>query len=219
MRIFIGMDERQPIAAQVLAHSIWARASRPVSITMLKLHQLPIKRTGLTTFTYTRYLVPYLCGYEGMALFMDADMLCLTDISTMEDDLGGVKWKPAVSVVQHLKRYEWPSFMYFNNAECKDLTLEVIEHGTPQNFEWAKKLGSLAPDHNHLVGYDLPTTTAKIVHFTAGLPIFEETKDCEYAKEWHEEHQRANGTVSWKELMGPSVHSKMVLSGGLKRQG
>jgi lipopolysaccharide biosynthesis glycosyltransferase len=65
---------------QVLAHSIYKRASKPVSITPLVLSQLPIKRVGLTEFTYSRYLVPYLCGYEGLAIFMDADMLCLGDV-------------------------------------------------------------------------------------------------------------------------------------------
>ena len=69
LRIFVGFDPRQPVAFQTLVHSIWSRASLPVSITRLQLNQLPLKRRGLTEFTYSRYMVLYLCGYEGEALF------------------------------------------------------------------------------------------------------------------------------------------------------
>ena len=58
LRIFVGIDERQPVAYHVLVSSIQRRSSRPVAITPLLIHQLPIKRQGLTTFTFSRYLVP-----------------------------------------------------------------------------------------------------------------------------------------------------------------
>mgnify|MGYP003348841068 CR=1 FL=1 len=79
LRIFIGIDARQPVAYHVLVSSIQRRASRPVAITPLILEQLPIQRQGLTTFTFSRYLVPYLCGYEGQGLFIDSDMILLDD--------------------------------------------------------------------------------------------------------------------------------------------
>ena len=87
------MDRRQPIAANVAAFSIIKRATKPVSITHLVYGQSPIKRTGLTDFTFLRYDVPRLCNYEGMALFIDADMLCLADIYELPDT------KDPVSVV------------------------------------------------------------------------------------------------------------------------
>ena len=37
-----------------------------------------------TEFTYTRFLVPYLCGYQGKAIFIDCDMLCLGDIAELD---------------------------------------------------------------------------------------------------------------------------------------
>ena len=42
LKVFIGLDERQPVAANVLSHSIIKRSSVPVSITQLKLSTLPI---------------------------------------------------------------------------------------------------------------------------------------------------------------------------------
>ena len=81
LRIFIGIDKRQPVAYHVLCSSIQRRCSRPVSFTPLIIDQLPIDRVGLTDFTFARYLVPYLCNYEGKALFIDSDILLNSDIN------------------------------------------------------------------------------------------------------------------------------------------
>src|SRR5687767_325035 len=119
LRIFIGYDPRQPVAYQVAAASIVKNSSRPAGITPLILSQLPLKRRGLTEFTFSRFLVPYLCGYEGHALFVDADVLCLGDVAELP-------WGAAesVSLVLHTSvqksgktvdvRFERPSVMLFN---------------------------------------------------------------------------------------------------------
>jgi len=212
MRIFIGYDPRQPVSYQVLHHSIVRRASKPVSITPLIIEQLPIKRLGLTPFTFTRYLVPWLCNYEGEAIFMDADMLCLTDITKIP------RSEDAVSVVQNQLRFEWPSLMIFNNEKCKSLTPEYIETQQPQGLQWASSIGSLPPEWNHLVGYDKPQD-AKIVHFTQGIPCFPEVSGCEYTDEWMDEAQIVCSALPWEMLMGNSVHAQPVkerMKNGLK---
>lgn len=204
-RVFIGYDPRQPLAYQVLAHSIWKRASEPASITRLQLNQLPIRRKGLTEFTYSRYLVPYLCGYEGTAIFMDADMLCLADIATLPAPSG------SVSVVKNERRFEWPSLMVFDCAKCKRLTPDYIEYSTPQSFDWATDgVGELPSEWNHLVGYDAPRADAKVVHFTMGIPFWPETRNSEYTDQWHKDAQESMSTVSWEALMGGSVHRDRV---------
>lgn len=205
-RIFIGYDPRQPIAYQVLHHSIIARASRPVSITPLVLSQLPIKRRGLTEFTFSRYLVPYLCHYEGHALFMDADMLCLDDINELERFIVNEK---AVHVVQEIERFERPSLMLFDNEKCRALTPEFIETGSPQKLEWGT-VGSLPKEWNHIIPYSGTNPDAKIVHYTQGIPFFKETINCEYSKEWFDEANRSMSTVTWNELMGTSVHKQRM---------
>lgn len=204
----MGLDVRQPIAANVAAFSIERRASKPASVTKLILDQLPVKRIGLTQFSISRYLAPHLCGYEGRALFVDADILCRADIYDLPDT------DAAVSVVVNKDpqlAYERPSVMLFNCAKCRDLTPEYIETGNPQTLEWAGSVGELPKEWNHLVGYDQPNPEAKIVHFTQGIPCFPETKDSEFAEEWLAEHRMMNGTVSWAEIMGKSVHAKPVL--------
>lgn len=212
LRVFVGVDRRQYLAYTVAAHSIFTRSSKPVAITPLLLEQLPIKRKGLTEFTYARYLVPWLCNYEGHALFVDADILVRGDIAQLP-------WESpdAVSVVKHERAFakgqEWstkferPAVMLFNCAKCQLLTPEYIERTAPQKFEWAAGVGSLPDEWHHLVCYQSPKD-AKLAHFTAGIPAFPETEGDEYAEEWRNELAAAIGTVSWADIMGPSVHAQ-----------
>lgn len=215
LRIFIGYDPRQPIALQVLAHSIMRRSSVPVSITPLVLSTLPIKRRGLTEFTYSRYMVPWLCSYVGNALFLDADMLCIDDVSQLFMKQQGEQ--TPISVVKNRLRFEWPSMIYFNNwhSDCKKLTPDFIddENNKPMTFSWATEIGEIESAWNHCVGYDQPRTDARLVHFTAGIPCWPETKGCEYSRQWHKEARSANSSVTWQELMGGSVHVNRVKQG------
>lgn len=210
LKVFIGYDARQPVSYNVLQHSIISRSSQPVSITPLVLNQLPLKRQGLTPFTYSRFLVPYLNGFEGWALFLDADMLVLDDIAKlfeMADD------RYSVMVVKNEHRFEWSSVMLFNCAKCKILQPAYIE--TADNLHglgWANpdEIGGLPEEWNHLVGYDKPRDDAKLVHYTQGTPCFIETNTCEYADAWNQDYKRANYACAWSDLMGGSVHAVHV---------
>jgi len=210
LRIFIGMDRRQPLAYSVLQNSIIRNAEKAdYAITPLLYPQLKdiMPRTGLTEFTYTRFLVPYLCGYKGWGLFMDADMLVRDDINEfweLRDETSDVM------VVKNKERFEWPSMMFFNNRKCKKLTPDYIIRENPYTFDWANKVGELPSEWNHCVGYDKPRSDAKLVHFTKGIPCFAETEGSEYGDEWRDELKLVNMTCSWEELMGPSVHYERV---------
>lgn len=213
-RVFIGYDPRQPLAYNVLQHSIVSRSSVPVQITPLILSQLPIKRRGLTEFTFSRFLVPYLCGYQGKAIFMDADMVVVGDIA----ELFNHPELSAVSVRQTQAKFEWASVMLFQCSSCRILTPEFIDDEKNKlfDFEWAPSVGSI-PDHwNHCVGYE-DHAEAALYHYTQGLPCFFETQGQESDEYWHQERRAMNSTVSWKELMGGSVHARPVLERMLKR--
>jgi hypothetical protein len=212
VKVFIGYDIRQPIAFQVLAHSIWSFSSKPVEIVRLDIRQMPIKRTSLTEFTYSRYCPPYLMGYEGTALFLDADMLLLDDIWKL--DAIARDMPHSVCLVKNKLRFEWPSLMYFHNERCRALTPELIETGKPQTFDWAKYgVGELPPEWNHCIGYDTHNPNAKLAHYTAGVPCWPETKNCRFAKEWATVAKDASSTVPWADLMAKSVHAELVTSG------
>lgn len=211
LRVFIGVDPRQPVAYTVAAFSAAFNCSVPVSVTPLIQSQLPVKRKGLTEFTFTRYLIPWLCDYKGHALFMDADVL-------VRGDLAELPWEMSANVacVMHdtskvngaKTRFERTSVMLFYNERCRALTPSYIESGAPQSLEWAHDVYPLDSKWNHLVGYDLPRPDAKIAHFTMGIPCFEETKADEYATDWRATLAQAGGTVPWAEIMGGSVHAQ-----------
>ena len=213
VRVFIGYDTREAAAFSVLAHSIHARASCPVSITPLRLSQLAgvfareVNPLQSTQFSFSRFLTPYLCGFDGWALFMDCDMLVLDDIArlwALRDE------RFAVQVVKHVHvpkeevkflgavqtRYEkknWSSVMLMNCARCTALTPDYVNHASGlelHQFKWLDGdhlIGSLPAGWNHLVGYDAPRRDASLVHFTIGGPYFAEYRDCEYAAEWFAE--------------------------------
>lgn len=164
---------------------------------------------GLTPFTYSRFLVPHLCNYEGWALFLDTDMLVIGDVAELfacADD------KHAVMVVKNDLKFEWASVMLFNCAhpDNRILTPEYIETNSGMHkCGWTENVGDLPPEWNHLIGYDTPKD-AKLAHYTQGIPCHPEVAGMEYEKEWLWTLRSANSTVKWEALMGNSVHAKPV---------
>jgi lipopolysaccharide biosynthesis glycosyltransferase len=211
--IFIGYDPREAVAYGVLAHSIRARASAPVTIEALKLAELETiltrRRDTLqsTDFSFSRFLTPYLSNFEGWSIFMDCDMLMREDIA----ELWALRDESfAVMVVKHdhvpkestkflgeaqtaYEKKNWSSVMLFNNARCRALTPDYVNTASGlelHQFKWLdseNQIGALPSRWNHLVGYDPPRSDAALVHFTLGGPYFPEHADCEYAEAWRAE--------------------------------
>ena len=153
-----------------------------------------------------------MCNYEGISIFMDGDIVVRGDVNELAQCL---KEHEAAAVAQHIARFEWPSVMVFNNWRCKALSFEYVNdpQTAPQSLEWAKPLGLIPKDWNHCVGYEQHNEDAKLIHYTAGLPCWPETKECPHSDKWWDEFKYANSTVSWNDLMGASVHKDLVLSG------
>ena len=89
--IFIGYDNKVKIAYHVLTESILKNSSTPVTISPINLNNLKNIYTrkqdplASTEFSFSRFLVPYLMNYNGWALFMDSDMVMLSDITKLWD--------------------------------------------------------------------------------------------------------------------------------------
>ena len=86
-RVFIGYDPSQHVSFEVLKYSLHKHASEPIDVQAIDATKIDFRREQdplqSTPFTYTRFLVPWLCDYEGTALFMDSDMLALGDVSEL----------------------------------------------------------------------------------------------------------------------------------------
>jgi len=130
---------------------------------------LPLRRrTGLTPFTYTRFLVPWLCGFRGRALFLDADILCRKDPIPL--------WKAcvddetAVWTCLSKPKFEWAAVMMFNCAHPDNgcLTPDFVETiQAPHKLSWTQNVGDIPSRYHNLVLYEEPDPDAVFVHFTA----------------------------------------------------
>lgn len=210
INVFVGVDPRQKIAFNILATSIIWRSSRAVSLRPLILNTLPMKRRGLTQFTYSRFLAPYLCDFRGVSIFLDADIVVTGDIAELA---ACVDHTHDVYVMKSQPRFEWPSVMAFSNPRCRHLTPEYLDDASqnPLDLNWAKSIGELPPEWNHCVGYMEPKE-AKLYHFTQGLPCWPETAGNHLEDEiWNAAYDEANSTVQWKDLMGGSVHAESTM--------
>ena len=214
IKVFIGYDENEAVAFHVLSHSILRHSSQPVEIIpVVKSHlkgfyqreRMPLESTD---FSFTRFLTPYLCGYQGWSIFMDCDVLVTTDIAqlwVLRDEKFAVMcvkhdYQPAGQTKflnQPQTKYEkknWSSVMLFNNPQCQTLTPEVVakESGLYlHQFKWLENdglVGALPNEWNYLVGESIATSTPpKLIHYTLGGPYFESYHDCEFADLWRAE--------------------------------
>ena len=212
MKIFIGYEPHETVAFHTLVQSIMEHANEPVEIHPLSLKQLrgihQRKRDPRQSndFTYIRFLVPYLCGYAGQALFMDCDMIFREDPRNLFSHFDG---KYAVHVVKHdyeprddikylgtrqysYPRKNWSSVVLWNcehpsNRCIKPHLVDTASPSMLHRFEWLKdsEIGELPVKWNWLVGeYDEPPEDVGIVHWTVGGPYFDEYTDADFADEW-----------------------------------
>src|SRR6267143_6688150 len=224
IRIFIGFDPRESLSAYVLQHSIRSRSSIPISFTLLDRQNLkgiydrPRGEFESTDFSLSRFIVPYLCNYEGWAVFLDCDMLCMGDVVELAHYMTlANRWNQAVQVVKHgyvprlekkflgetqttYERKNWSSLMIFNNALCRNLTKEAVNSQPGlwlHRFHWTEdeKVGSIPKVWNYLVSEDNQCypQEARMVHFTNGGPWFKEYENCEFSDLWRQERDEMNG--------------------------
>lgn len=224
-KVFIGFDTRMPTAYSVAVRSLLTHASGEVFIYPLLLAQLrgggvynrptSIKNKVMfdeisqapmaTEFAISRFLVPYLCGYKGWAVFCDSDFMFMDDIAkalVYADD------KYAVMCVQHeydapagikmdgqvqtsYVRKNWSSFMLFNCGHPANRFLNIKNINTLpgrdlHRFCWLddNQIGDMPTGWNWLEGHSDPGINPKAVHFTRGTPDMKGYENVPYADLW-----------------------------------
>ena len=84
----------------------------------------------------------------------------------------------------------WSSVMLFNNAKCKNLTLDYVNTAQGldlHQFKWLESdelIGELPRQWNHLVDVDEYNHKASLVHYTKGGPYFKGYENCDYHQDW-----------------------------------
>jgi hypothetical protein len=222
IKVFVGYDPVESIAWHTMASSIYRNSSKPVAIIPVYLKNLngvvsrPRDPKQSNEFSFSRFVVPYLCNYEGYAVFFDCDQLLRTDINEIFDVLNEQPGK-AVYVVKHeyeprndikylnnvqykYPRKNWSSVVLWNCAHEKNrnVTTEFINKADAldlHRFTWLEdnEIGELDVRWNWLVGeYGRPPSDVKNVHWTIGGPYFNEYKNTDFANEWRNERDNIN---------------------------
>jgi len=227
MKVFIGYDPREEVAYQVCRESLARQSSTLLNIQPIK--QLEMREKNLywrekdalssTEFSFTRFLVPYLAGYTGWAIFMDCDFLWRGDIAEIEQYIDPAY---AACVVKHdykpkettkmdgqvqtqYPRKNWSSFVLWNcgHSETRNLSLRMVNEQSGLylhrfNFLSDEFVGELPIKFNYLEGWytkeDEPNPLG--VHFTRGGPWFKDYVDVEYGDEWVEMYKNIYKEVS-----------------------
>ena len=212
IRLFCGFDPREAIGFHVFAQSVIKRASKPVSIIPMASMGLP---QGSNNFTLSRFLVPYLSGFKGHAIFADAsDMLMLGDVAELDEMFNR---SYAVQVVKHptytseharkyigtpmeceqsnYDRKNWASLMIINaeHSAWFAMTPKMIKLAKPIELLQFKhfhgsEIGALPPEWNVLIDEGQDDADAKLLHWTAGIPTFKHYRNARRSKDWFAEH-------------------------------
>jgi hypothetical protein len=222
IKVFIGYDPVESVAWHTMVSSIYRQSSRPVAIIPINLKNLG----GIYTrardpkqsneFSFSRFLVPYLCNYQGMAVFFDCDQMLRTDIANIFD-VTHQQLDKAVYVVKHTyeprndvkylntvqykyPRKNWSSVVLWNCEHIKNRVVdpEFVNQSDAlslHRFTWLDdaEIGELDIRWNWLVGeYDDPPKDVKNVHWTLGGPYFHEYKNADFSTEWFDELNKIN---------------------------
>lgn len=159
-------------------------------------------------------------NYKGWALFMDADMIFLSDINKL---LALCDDRMAVMCVKHnypprkdevkmdgraqryYQRKNWSSFVLWNCAHPanREITPEKVNFLPGKDlhvFSWLsdEQIGTLPYSYNHISGISPPLPIGArpdVVHYSDGGPWFDECQNVPYAEWWVEEyeHWQRNG--------------------------
>lgn len=206
LKVFCGYDPRQAIGFHVFCQSLIEQSS--VNVQIIPLHGL--QRDGTQSFTYSRFLVPEMCGWKGHAIYLDAsDMLMLGDIAELAE-----LFDPSLScqVVKHdyvtkhptkfigtdyesknedYFRKNWSSVILWNceHFPNRALTTEYVSKQSGAHlhrFGWLDdaRIGELPSCWNVLVE-EMDNANTKIAHYTLGIPELNYYDLCDYSDEWY----------------------------------
>jgi hypothetical protein len=208
------MDPREQAGLHVFLESVWKHTTMPVNVTVLtpKLaEKLRIGTDGTNAFTTLRFGIPEVQNYSGWAIFCDgADMLLRADLADLWHQCDG---NYAVKVVKHAyetkrprkyvgtvleaenasyPRKNWSSLILWNCGHWAHFrNRDKLLSGDGRylhRFSWLedREIGDIDPAWNHLVGEMPENPSAKLVHWTCGIPGFEYYRHAEHAREWQE---------------------------------
>jgi hypothetical protein len=174
IRVFIGTEESQALPTAVCQWSILSRSKAEYEFNELKEIPLKLDQAMYTGFSFYRFAIPEKSGYAGKSIYVDADMIILSDLSDLYHlDMGGkavlsrpvpaIKaWDTSVMLLDCAKLKHWDIQRW-----AKLVNMGVIPYkqtivggeGAPNHRDF----GDLDPNWNSWDEYHEGT---KLIHYT-----------------------------------------------------
>jgi hypothetical protein len=91
IRVFVAATAAEWLPTRVLEFSMRKTTTLPVEVRLIasfgRAIPMPMHRRNLprTPFSFQRFLIPELCGYQGRAIYLDADMQVFADMADLWD--------------------------------------------------------------------------------------------------------------------------------------
>lgn len=183
MKYFVGYDKRYNKDYEACATSLG------IQIEPTPNYLITRNQDGSTEFTYSRFLIPWVCNFKGWALYCDSDFIFLEDVRQLESLIDN---DCAVMVCKHpdyqpktefkmqgqkqtaYKRKNWSSLILWNcnHKSNQELTPDLVNYAQGlylHQFKWLQdnEIGDIPLEWNTLVGY-ASLENAKALHYTDG---------------------------------------------------
>jgi len=205
IRICIGTEPKMRIPEKVLMYSIRKRTSRPVAFFRMLGPFWDEAPTGVTGFSFRRWMIPEYFDHKGFAIYLDADQIVLDDIAKL--------WEFKDSIKKHVwcaykGKRPLTSVLLINCSMCRtwkniparlksgELSRREVMHG-----KWIHpRMGDVGYEWNHIDLYKPGET--KLLHYSdlKRQPWFQPEHPLRGM--WEEELKGAieNGSVSQEDL-------------------
>lgn len=116
IRICIGTEPKMRIPEKVLMYTIRKHTSRPVAFFRMLGNFWDDAPTGVTGFSFRRWMIPEFFDHKGFAIYLDADQIVLDDIAKLwsfKDESPNAVW------CAYKGKRPLTSVLLINCAKCK----------------------------------------------------------------------------------------------------
>ncbi|BAU43992.1 glycosyltransferase [Leptolyngbya sp. O-77] len=195
IRVFIGSGEASLLERKVSIYSLRKTTQRALDIYVfngthnsIELNDeepflaplsLKLKYRNTTEFSLYRYLIPQICNYQGKAIYIDSDTICLADIGELFDTpLGEYNFLTKADSYSHLGESLWGLSVMLINCETARFDLECYYQEIEQGLYTERDLSQMSPaflqHHPFKIGkldpawnsFDYYDRTTKLIHYT-----------------------------------------------------
>jgi hypothetical protein len=197
LRVFVGSGEASRIERGVLEYSLKRHSTQPYELHVYNGTQGDIEggddavwdpqtlaairgHKFATEFSLFRYAIPELCTFQGRAIYLDSDMICLGDLAELANwplpdgawfaavpeaypEIGPRRWALSVMVVDcALCRFDLPAI--FSGIERREFTYTEFSQMAPRFLaKHPVPIAKLSPTWN---SFDSLTSQTRLIHYT-----------------------------------------------------